>query len=107
MTTISLADELADVRAELTRLRLREAQLRAALIAAPEAARGGRWNEAEVTLRRRMVFRPYLLPPEVRQDPRYWEDLAQHVVTVKPLAQGLKPRPGWPIRREAAAPAVH
>lgn len=109
MTTQSLADELADVRAEMQRLRLREAQLRAALIAAPAAQRLGRWNEVEVTARKRLVFNPYLLPAEVRQNPAYWEDVAHHSVVVKPLARGLKPRPGWPIRRESAAPlaALH
>ncbi len=73
MTMQSLADELADVRADLLRLRLREAQLRAALIAAPAAQRCGRWNEVEVTTRKRLVFNPYLLPAEVRQNPMYWE----------------------------------
>jgi hypothetical protein len=107
MTMQSLADELADVRADLLRLRLREAQLRAALIAAPAAQRCGRWNEVEVTARKRLVFNPYLLPAEVRQNPLYWEDVAHHTVSVKPLAQGLKPRPGWPIRREAPVPALH
>ncbi len=108
MTTQSLADELADIRAEILRLRHREAQLRAALIAAPAAQRCGRWNEVEVTARKRLVFNLYLLPPEIRQDPRYWEDVEHHTVTVKPLARGLKPRPGWPIRREApAVQALH
>ena len=40
MTGTSLADELADVRAEILRLRRREAELRAALVAAPAAAFG-------------------------------------------------------------------
>lgn len=101
--TASLADELAEIRAEIIRLRLRSAQLRAALIAAPAEARNGRWNGAEVSFRKRLVFNPYLLPADVRQDPRYWEDVAHHVVSVRPLAQALKPRPGWPIRRDAAA----
>jgi hypothetical protein len=104
MTTMMacLADELADTRAEIARLRRREADLRAALIAAPADQRSGRWNAAEVALRKRLVFNVYLLPPEIRQDPRYWEDRATHVVTVKPVQQQLKPRPGWPIRRDTA-----
>lgn len=100
-----LADELADVRAEILRLRRREAELRAALVAAPAAQRQGRWNEAEVTFRRRRVFNPYLLPAEIRQDPAYWEDRASHLVTLRPVAQQLRPRPGWPIRRDAPAAA--
>ena len=108
MTSISLADELADIRAEIARLRHRESQLRAALIAAPASLRGGRWAEVEVSLRKRLVFNPYLLPAEIRQDPRYWEDRAHHVVAVKAVAQHLKPRPGWPIRRDnQPAAALH
>ena len=102
----SLADELADVRSELARLRLREAELRAALVAAPADQRLGRWSEAEVTLRRKMVFNAYLLPAEIRQDPRYWEDRAFHVVACRPVQQQLKPRPGWPIRRSAGVPVA-
>ncbi len=103
----SLADDLADIRAEILRLRRREAELRAALIAAPAHQRAGRWSEAEVSLRKRLIFNPYLLPPEIRQDPRYWEDRSAHLVTVRPLHPQLKPRPGWPIRRDApVAPAV-
>ena len=104
MTTMMacLADELADTRAEIARLRRREADLRVALIAAPADQRSGRWNAAEVALRKRLVFNVYLLPPKIRQDPRYWEDRATHVVTVKPVQQQLKPRPGWPIRRDTA-----
>lgn len=108
MISTSLADDLAEIRAEITRLRHREALLRAALIAAPAAARSGRWAEVEVSVRKRLVFNPYLLPADIRQDPRYWEDRAHHVVALKAVAQLPKPRPGWPIRRDTlAANAMH
>jgi len=106
MMMTSLADELANIRAEILRLRRREAELRQALIAAPAAARQGRWAAAEVTFRKRLVFNPYLLPAEVRQDPRYWEDRASHLVTLRPVQCQPRTRPGWPIRREAGA-ALH
>jgi hypothetical protein len=107
MSSTSLADDLAEIRAEIQRLRRREAELRQALIAAPAAQRQGRWAEAEVTLRKRLVFNPYLLPAEVRQDPRYWEDRASHIVTLRPLGCQPKPRPGWPIRRDGPGVALH
>lgn len=105
--TTCLADELADVRAEIQRLRRRELELRQALVALPAAERLGRWTEAEVTLRRRRVFNPWLLPADVRQDPRYWEDRPSHLVTLRPLSVQPKSRPGWPIRREGAGVALH
>lgn len=107
MTGTSLADELAETRAEIRRLRRREATLRQALIAATAAQRLGRWHEAEISLSRRLVFNPWLLPAELRQDSRYWEDRASHLVTLRPVQPHPKPRPGWPIRRTTPGLALH
>ena len=107
MTSTCLADELAEIRAEILRLRRRETELRQALVTLPASQRTGRWTEAEVTYCRRRVFNPYLLPAEVRQDPRYWEDRGSHLVTLRPLQSQAKPRPGWPIRRESLGAALH
>jgi hypothetical protein len=104
MHQFKAADELAEVRAEIARLRLRERQLRAILLQAPLADRQGRWTKVEVTRTPRDVFDPALLPDEVRQDPRYQRPKLEEAVHCLPLPGPVRqPRPGWPIRREATA----
>lgn len=107
MTGTSLADELAETRAEILRLRRREAALREALIAATADQRLGRWHAAEVSLGTRLVFNHWLLPDDLRQDPRYWRERSGHLVTLRPVQALPKPRPGWPIRRDPAGLAMH
>ena len=65
------ADELALVRAEIDRLRQREAALAACLRQRPDLCRQGRATRvelAELTLNRLIVSR---LPPEIRDDPAF------------------------------------
>lgn len=107
MTPTCLADELAMIRAELVRLRTREAELRRALIAAAPAQRLGRWHGAEVSPGKRMVFNPWLLPARLRQNPRYWQERGTLLVTLLPLQPQTKLRPGWPIRRDPSVVALH
>jgi hypothetical protein len=103
MHQLRAADELAEVRTEIARLRLRERQLRAALLHAPSAERQGRWTRVEVTQLLREVFDPALLPDAVRQDPRYLRLAMEVAVHCLPLPiASRQPRPGWPIRRDAA-----
>jgi hypothetical protein len=100
------ADELAEIRAEIARLRLREAALRAAILKAPDTVAEGRWTRVEVAERRLSVFDPARLPAEIRDDPRYWRER----VTTAVLCHAAAPRalrPGWPIRRAEAAAAMH
>jgi hypothetical protein len=107
MHQMSLADELAQVRAELARLKLREARLRAAVLAAPDAVPPGRWSQVAVVESLTRVFDPSLLPQDLREDPRFMRE--RRVVMVKTLpvqAQPSSPRPGWPIRRFAPEPAA-
>lgn len=103
MRLMKAADELAEVRAEIDRLRQKEGQLSAALLHASAADRQGRWTRVEVSRVLHEVFDPALLPDEVRQDPRYRRAATEEVIACLPLpAAPRQPRPGWPIRREAA-----
>jgi len=104
MHSLRTADELAEVRSEIARLRLRERRLRAALLQAPEAELQGRWTRVEVTRASRQAFDPTLLPEDVRSDPRYLRVAVAEAVHCLPLPVAPRqPRPGWPIHREVAA----
>ena len=94
------ADELAEIRAEIARLKLREAQLRDRLMKSPLATLTGRFHRAEVSHAKSLVFDPSLLPDDIRNDPAYWCERSQTVVHTLPLAaKAPPPRPGWPIHR--------
>lgn len=100
MPRLTPADELAEIRAEIARLKLREAQLKDRLLHTPLAARTGRWHRAEVQEVTTRRFDPALLPAHIRDDPAYWRDrphLAVHTHALPP--KSTPPRPGWPIRR--------
>ena len=103
MHTLLPADELAEIRAEIARLKLREAALRAVFLRAPQGQTTGRWNKVEVVETKERRFNPALLPDEIRQDPRFMEE--KHVQTVRclPAQLSVALRPGWPIRRDALA----
>ena len=92
------ADELAEVRAELDRLHLREARLIAALLRAEPAQRIGRFSRAEVAQSRRLTFEPARLPADLRKNPDLWREDICNTVEITNLATP-QPRPGWPIRR--------
>lgn len=94
------ADELAEVRAEIARLKLREAQLRARLIEMPPEARQGRWSRAEVLESRMRIFDARLLPPALRDDPRYWRERVSLTLRCLPIQARSPARPGWPITRD-------
>lgn len=96
------ADELAEIRAEIARLKRREAELRAAFLARPDQPAQGRWSRVEVVETRQSRFDPTLLPLSILQDPRFRCDKIVQIVRCLPLPPGLAPRPGWPIRREGA-----
>lgn len=103
MNKLRAADELADLRAEIARLCLREREVRSALLQAPVAERQGCWTRVEVTRIVREVLDPSLLPETIREDPRYLRATSEDVVQCLPLPPAPRqPRPGWPIRRDAA-----
>lgn len=102
----SPADELANIRTEIARLRARESALRKGFVKEPYAFSTGQWNRIEVTERCHHVFDPDLLPPEIRNDRRYMRAKLVQIVRCLPMDPRPAHRPGWPIKREQAS-AVH
>ncbi len=104
MHKLSPADELAEIRAEMARLKAREAALRALLLSQEPAV--GRWHRIEITEQRARVFDARLLPPHIRDNPAFWRERVTQVVKCLPIqTRTVGDRPGWPIRRDA--PAMH
>lgn len=106
MHRLSIADELAEIRAEIARLKQREAALRDLALSAPQAALVGRWNRVEVTDHLVRQFDPALLPAAIRENPAYWRERVQTRVGTVAL-QARAARPGWPIRRNESRASVH
>jgi hypothetical protein len=90
------ADELNLVRAQMRRLKAREAALRARLIEGEDRA-GKAWV-AELRERRARRIDPARLPLSARADPRSW-------LGRRSLAVVLRPRPE--AAAEVPAPALH
>ena len=107
MTRLALADELTEIRAEIARLKLREAHLRRLALTAPDQALTGRWNRVEVAVRTTRVFDPALLPDDIRKNPNYSREKAVTAVICRELPIRTNLRPGWPIRREFAGAGMH
>ncbi|MFZ9198900.1 MAG: hypothetical protein ACO22Z_06100 [Paracoccaceae bacterium] len=103
MHALSPADELAEIRAEIARLKTREAALRAQFLRQPGVKAQGRWARVEVFETRQTRFNPALLPDEIRRDPRYHEERLVQSVRCLPAALTVTLRPGWPIRRDGLA----
>lgn len=94
------ADELAEIRSEIARLKLREAQLRTAFLKHPDHGAQGRWNRVEVELCHQTRFDSRLLPGFILSDPAFQHQTLVAVVRSLALRPAPTPRPGWPIRRE-------
>lgn len=106
MHKLSAADELAETRAEIARLKLREAALRQAILAGEPVL--GRWHRVEVTEHQLRIFDAALLPPKVRDNPAYWRERLTQVVKCLPVqAKAVGERPGWPIQRAPQGAALH
>ena len=101
MHALSPADELADIRAEIARLKLREQTLRDGFIRHPDAELTGRWTRVEVTVTQKSRFDSALLPEVIRNDPAYLRESVSHIVRCLPVQSIPFQRPGWPIRRDA------
>ena len=80
-----LADELAETRAEIARLKEREAALRAAILGRRGQVPDGRWARVEVEQRRARIFDKELLPEDIRDDPRFWRDRVTTYVRCLPV----------------------
>lgn len=80
-----LADELADIRAEIARLKRREAELRAAFLTQPDLPRTGRRNQVDLVVQRTRIFDPRLLPAEIRNNPAYQRDKVTRILRTTPV----------------------
>ena len=96
MHSLSPADELADLRADIARLKLLEAALRAKILASPDTQSIGRWHRIEVLVTKARVFDAKLLPAAIRDNPQFHRDRVTQVVRCVPVEAK---RPGWPIQR--------
>ena len=107
MHSLSPADELADLRVDIARLKLLEVALRAKILASPDTQAIGRWHRIEVLETKARVFDAKLLPATVRDDPRFYRDRITQIVRCLPVEAN---RPGWPVQqsgRYARGQAVH
>jgi hypothetical protein len=102
----SPADELADIRAEMLRLRAREAALRQQILKDPDGTSIGRWHRVEVDEHRDLVLDISRLPEHILQDRHFWCEKLVQTLRCLPAATPVSRRPGWPIRREAGT-ALH
>lgn len=103
---VSPADELAEIRAEIARLRAREAALRQVFLNDPYAAATGRWHRVEVVEHCHQIFDVALLSDDIRSDRRYLRNRLVQTLRCLPMSPLPSHRPGWPIRREPAS-ALH
>lgn len=102
MHQISMADELAEIRAEIARLKAREAALRAHFLRHPDQGALGRWSRVEVVENRMQRFNAALLPEAIRQDPQFREERLVQIVRCLPAPLTTTLRAGWPIGRAGA-----
>ncbi len=89
------ADELAEVRSEIARLRLREGQIRRLLLRSPQEERQGRWFHADITLTTRRQLDPSKLPPWVLENPVHYTEISRTVLHSRaiPLSSLILPGP--------------
>lgn len=107
MHRLSPADELSEIRAEIARLKAREAVLRAGFLRDPDAGAVGRWARVEVSQNRIMAFDPCLMPDHLRYNANFMREKLVQTVRCLPLAMTPARRPGWPIQREATVVSLH
>lgn len=96
MHDIALADALADVRAEIARLKEREAALRAAILQTHGRLPPGRWHRVEVVERRSRVFDKALLPDDILGNQAYWRERITRYVRCLPVQVGGSRPAGTP-----------
>ncbi|ADE84978.1 hypothetical protein [Rhodobacter capsulatus] len=74
------ADELAEIRAEIARLRAREGALREILLRDAAMPKIGRFHTVDLVTSRQRIFDPRLLPEEIRLDPAYTREKVTRVL---------------------------
>ncbi|WP_424941931.1 hypothetical protein [Aliiroseovarius crassostreae] len=101
------AEELADLRRQISRLRKRESELREAFLSCedPDMLEGST-HRVVIKTTRAKVFDTSLLPPVIQSDPRFFTTREQTRVCVLPMErlarrQGVFSGMGIPYRPEA------
>ncbi|TKD17877.1 hypothetical protein FBT96_12050 [Rhodobacter capsulatus] len=74
------ADEVAEIRAEIARLRAREGALREILLRDAEMPKIGRFHTVDLVTSRQRIFDPRLLPEAIRLDPAYTREKVTRVL---------------------------
>ena len=100
MQNPSPTDELAELGADMSRLKLLMAVLRTKMLAAPETQPIGRWHRIELQEIKSCVLDAKLLSDDMRNDPEIPGDVVSQVLPVLPVGSN---RPGWPIQRDNRA----
>ena len=96
---VSPADELAEIRAEIARLRQREAALRQTILDDPDLNGVGRWHRIEVEEHRDLVLDISRLPDHILQDSSLWREKLVRTLRCLPAVTFANRRPGWPMQR--------
>lgn len=103
MRNLPPADELAQIRDDLRRLKIREAVLRRIVLDDP-ATRDGIDARVVVRVQKRLTLDPAQLPDFIRNDRRYWAMAETHVVLIENRGSAMAPlhadnaRPARPAR---------
>lgn len=103
MTMLNPADELTEIRAKIARLQARETALCEGFLRDPDTAAVGKWSRVDVVQVQQLRFDANLLPQHILSDPDFLRESVVKTVLSMPLPRTPLSRPGWPIRREAAA----
>ncbi len=102
------ADDLADVRAELARLRSREQALVDLLLARPELREAGQNCRVELDFVEEPLLRTEALPSDLQNNPALWRKVLRPVLSCHPARPLAEPRrPGWPMQRSGGSARGH
>ena len=99
---MSPADELANTRVQIARLKARERALRQ-ILGDDVQGRLGRWTRAEVVETQVRVFDHRLLPAPIRDNPAYWRSRPMIEVLCHEI-EGSTPHAPVALARGAAKP---
>lgn len=87
------ADELSLVRSEMRKLRAREAVLRRGFLNG-KLPRDGTIARVDLSVQRRRLLQRDSLPPEIANNPKYWQMRESQVVTVQERSMEWEEDPG-------------
>lgn len=84
MSYRSPVDELAQIRAEIQRLKAWADRIESSLIVNPALRFSGTWHLAELNETRRRMLDLSQLPNEIHKNPLYWREMIQRSITLVP-----------------------